>query len=169
MPSSTSNSLFSNICLYPFPADDVFILYPTAPPSYFYFIYLFIHSFIHFRLFRAVPTAYGSSRARDQNQSCSCQPTQQPQQCSICDLYHSSQVWILNPLSKARGRTLGLMDSWMLVGFVNHWAMMGTPPCSSYFYYGYSISRFIIITIYCSVHSWLAEYCHCYHFLSWIV
>ena len=41
----------------------------------------------------------------------------------VCNLHHR-QHQILNPLSKARDRTRGLQ---ILVGFVNHWAMMGTP------------------------------------------
>ena len=40
-------------------------------------------------------------------------------------IYHSScRCRILNPLSKARDWTA---TSWFLVGFVNHWAMTGTP------------------------------------------
>ena len=43
----------------------------------------------------------------------------------VCDLHHSShQLWILNPPSETRDRTASL---WILVGFVNHWATMGTP------------------------------------------
>ena len=39
----------------------------------------------------------------------------------ICNLYHSSRKHqILNPLGK-------VTSSWVLVGFVNHWAMKGTP------------------------------------------
>ena len=44
----------------------------------------------------------------------------------ICDLYHSlRQCWILNPLSEARDWTP--TSSWMPLGFINHWATMGTP------------------------------------------
>ena len=41
--------------------------------------------------------------------------TATPDQSRVCDLYHSSwQRWILNPLSKARDRTLIFMDtSWV--------------------------------------------------------
>ena len=43
----------------------------------------------------------------------------------VCNLHHSSQQrQILNPLSKARDRTA---TSGLLVGFVNHWATIGTP------------------------------------------
>ena len=42
----------------------------------------------------------------------------------VCDLHHSSQqCCILNPLSKAGDRT---KSSWILVGFLTHWAMTGT-------------------------------------------
>ena len=63
------------------------------------------------------------------NWSWSWWPTPQPQQTQdlshVCDLHHSSwQCQILNPLSKARGRTHILMDP----GWVRyHWAMTGTP------------------------------------------
>ena len=46
----------------------------------------------------------------------------------ICDLHHSAQQhWILNPL---RMPGIEPESSWMLVGFVNHWAVAGTlrPP-----------------------------------------
>ena len=39
--------------------------------------------FFFFCLFRAVPTAYGSSQARGSNQSCTCRPTPQLQQHQI--------------------------------------------------------------------------------------
>ena len=43
----------------------------------------------------------------------------------VCNLHHSSwQYRIVNPLSEGRDRTA---TSWFLVGFVNHWATMGTP------------------------------------------
>ena len=56
----------------------------------------------------------------------------------VCNLHHSSwQLWILNPLSEARDRTFGLMDTSQIhyrglngdsaVGFLTHCAMVGTP------------------------------------------
>ena len=46
----------------------------------------------------------------------------------VCNLHDSSrQLWILNPLSKARGQTCILVDP----SRVHHpWATMGTPSCS---------------------------------------
>ena len=43
----------------------------------------------------------------------------------VCNLHHSSQQhWILNPLSRPG---IEPATSWFLVGFINHFAMMGTP------------------------------------------
>lgn len=51
--------------------------------------------------------------------------TAMPHLCRICDLRYSSwQCWILKPLSKARDRTLILMDTTLVC---YHWAMTGTP------------------------------------------
>ena len=78
-------------------------------------------------LFRAIPAAYGSSWARGRiggvavglhhsHSNARSEPHLQPQQC-----------WILNLLSK-------VPSSWILVRFVSHWAMMGTPFfCCSFF------------------------------------
>ena len=55
---------------------------------------------IYLLFFRASPVVYGSSRARGSNQSCSCWPTPQPQQCQI-----------LNPLREARDQTWILMNT----------------------------------------------------------
>ena len=83
--------------------------------------------------FLLFPEAYGSSQAGEGGVQSELQPlayatatvTQDPSQ--VCDLHHSSwQRWILNPLSEARDR---IPFSWMLVGFVNQWAVEGT-PCS---------------------------------------
>ena len=62
-----------------------------------------------FSFFRAAPMACGGSQARDLIGVVAASP------------HHSSQQrQILNPLSKARDQTHNL-------GFVNHWATMGTP------------------------------------------
>ena len=75
---------------------------------------------------------YGGSQARGSNQSCSCRPAPQPQQrwiqaASVIYTTAHCNTQILNPLSKARGRTHIPTFSWILVGFVNCWAVMGTP------------------------------------------
>ena len=36
--------------------------------------------------------------------------TATPDLSCVCDLHHSQQCWVLNPLSKARDRTHFLMD-----------------------------------------------------------
>ena len=81
------------------------------------FIFFFL-----FCPFRAMPTAYGSSQARDRIGTA----TATPDLGRVCDLHHSSwQCRILNPLSEARDRTLVLMDA--------SWACytMGTPGIQS--------------------------------------
>ena len=63
----------------------------------------------------------------------------------FCNLHRSSlQHQIFNPLSRARGWTA---SSWLLVGFVTHWAMMGTPW---------------------AIVSWLFLPCLCIPFLPWL-
>ena len=84
----------------------------VASTELFYFIIYFC-----FLLFRATPLAYGSSQARGRIGAVAAslhtyttdKETQDPN--CVCDLHHSSrQSWILNPLSKAKGGTLILMD-----------------------------------------------------------
>ena len=55
--------------------------------------------------------------------------TAKPDLNCVCSLHHGSwQRWICGLLSGARDRTC---ISWMLVRFINHWAMMGTPFLSN--------------------------------------
>ena len=86
--------------------------------------------FVCFCLFRAKPSAYGSSQARGwvgatatavglHHSTATWHPSR------ICDLQHSSwQCQILNPLSEARDWTCILVDA-SQIRF--RWAMMGTP------------------------------------------
>ena len=82
-----------------------------------------------FWLFRATPSAYGCSQARGSNQSCRHQPTPEPQQPGI----QAASVTYTTTHGNARSLTHSLRpgiqpeSSWMQVGFVNHWAEMGTP------------------------------------------
>ena len=66
-----------------------------------------------FSLFRAAHLAYGSSWAEDELElqlPAYATATATPDLGHVCNLHHSSQQhWILNPLSKARDRTLNLM------------------------------------------------------------
>ena len=84
--------------------------------------------FFFFGLHRGARVAYGNSQARGSNLSCSCRPTPQPQQCQIqaasatCTTAHrnagSLTHWARPEIEPA--------SSWMLVGFLNPWAMTGT-------------------------------------------
>ena len=91
------------------------------------FIFWTMDNFFFFGLFfffRAEATAYGGSQAKGPVRTvaaglCTATATRAPSH--ICDLHHSSrQHRILHPLSEPT-------SSWMLVGFTNHWATMGTP------------------------------------------
>ena len=85
-----------------------------------------LHACAHARvcLFGATPAAYGSSQARSWIGAVAT-ATATPDLSCICNLHHGSwQRQILNPLSEARDRTHVLMD---LAGFLNPWAMKGTP------------------------------------------
>ena len=70
-----------------------------------------------FLFIRAAPIVYGSLQARDPIRAVVSGLSQNHSNWNlshICDLHHSSQqLWVLNPLSKARNRTHVLMDtSW---------------------------------------------------------
>ena len=71
-----------------------------------YFIFIFL-------LFRAAPTAYGSSQARGQIAATAaglCQSHGNAVLSHVFNLHRSSrEVWILNPLSKARNWTHNIM------------------------------------------------------------
>ena len=54
--------------------------------------------------------------------------TATPDPTNIFDLHHNSrQHWILNPLNHWGRPGIKPKSSWILVGFVNHWAMTRTP------------------------------------------
>ena len=71
--------------------------------------------FFFFLLFRAIPMTCGGSQARGQIRAklpAYATATAVQDLSHVCDLYHSSwQRWILNPLSEARDRTCGFMDT----------------------------------------------------------
>ena len=77
--------------------------------------------FFFFCFFKAAPAAYGGSQARGSNQSFSCWPTPQPQQCRI----QAVSVTDTTALGNSRSLTLRARSgiepatSWFLVGFVS--------------------------------------------------
>ena len=75
-----------------------------------------------FLLFGATPVAYGSSQARGQIGT-GAYNTWDPSH--ICHLHYSSCN--SGSLTPWVGPGIEPTSSWILVGFVNHWAMMGTP------------------------------------------
>ena len=69
--------------------------------------------FFSFCLFRAAPTAYGSSQARGRiGATAAATATATPDQSHVFTLHHGSQQRrFLNPLTKARDQTLVLKDA----------------------------------------------------------
>ena len=93
------------------------------PYFLFYFILFFLSFF--FCLFKATPAAYGSSQARGQIT----QPVPQPQQRGIQPASETYAMAHGNARSLTCWTSPGIepVSSWILAGFVNHWAMMETP------------------------------------------
>ena len=95
----------------------------------FYFILFYLFYSVVFCFTRATPAAYGGSQATGLIGAVAAilWPSAMPDPSHICNLYHSSQkCQILNPLGKARDRTLNLT-----VPSQVHFrcATTGTPPC----------------------------------------
>ena len=98
-----------------------------------HFLVFFILFLFFFLLFRAALCSIWRFPGSGLNQSCSCPPIPQPQQCQI---WGASATY-----TTAHGNARCLIhrprpgiepaSSWILVGFVNHWATVGTPwmPC----------------------------------------
>jgi len=84
----------------------------------------FFFYFLFFLLFRAAPVAYG-----ELNRSCSCWPMPQPQQHQIWTLSATYTTAHSNTKSLTHWARPGIepASSWMLVRFINRWAMTGTP------------------------------------------
>ena len=93
-------------------------------PHYCYYYYYY-----YYLLFRAAPVAYGVSQARGRIRSCSRQPTPEPQPCQI----RAASSTYSRAHSNARSLTYWVRSgikpatSWLLVRFINHWDMTGTP------------------------------------------
>ena len=83
--------------------------------------------FLSFFFFMATPAAYGDSQALS-SWSCSHRPIPEPQQRGIWAAFATYTTSHSNAGSLSRWVRLGIepTSSWMLVGFVNHWATMGT-------------------------------------------
>ena len=80
-------------------------------------------------LFRAEPVAYGGSQARGWIRAVACRPTPQLQQHGMQALSATYTTAHGNAGSPTHWSRPGIesASSWMLVRFVNHWAMTGTP------------------------------------------
>ena len=75
-------------------------------------IFFFFFFFFFFFVFRTIPAAYGGSQGRELELLAYTIATTPPDPSRICNLHHSAhQLRILNPLSKARGRTYVLKDA----------------------------------------------------------
>ena len=78
--------------------------------------------------FRATPAAYRGSQARGSNQSCSCRPMPQSQQRGIwaASMTYTTAHGNVRSLTQWTRPGMEPATSWLLAGFVNHWATMGT-------------------------------------------
>ena len=97
------------------------------------FMYLLVNFislyFTFFFLFRAASAAYGISKAKASNQSCSCLPvyataTAMPNLSHICDLHCS--LWQHGSLTQWVRLGIKPTSSWILIRFLTCWATMGT-------------------------------------------
>ena len=80
--------------------------------------------FILFLLFGATSAAYGRSRLRVESElqlPAYTTATATQDLSRVCNLHHSSQqLWILNPLSKARDQTFSFMDTSWVLNLLSH-------------------------------------------------
>ena len=98
-----------------------------------------IHLFFFFFLFRAVSMAYGSSQARGlTGATASSQCHSHSSARSEPHLQPTSQLmampWNLTHWARPR---IEPASSWILIGFVNHWAMKGIPTRGIFNYLSY--------------------------------
>ena len=75
--------------------------------------------------FKSRPQGIWKFPGEGSNHSFNCQPTPQPQQCGIQAT--SAQGNPAGSLTRWARLGIELASSWILVGFVNRWAMTGTP------------------------------------------
>ena len=103
--------------------ENLFSLHPRKPTFFFFFFF--------FWLFRATPVAYGNSQDRNRigaiapGLSYSHWPTPQPQQRGIwthTTAHGNASSW--NHWARPR---IEPTSSWVLIGFVNHWAAKEIP------------------------------------------
>ena len=95
-------------------------------------------------LFRATLAAYGGSLDYGSNWSCSCQRIPQAQQHPIRAVSVTYTTAPRNAGSLTHWVRPGIQpaSSWMLVGFVNHWAMTGTPH--DFLIYGIAVEHLVV-------------------------
>jgi len=93
------------------------------------FVFCFVLFFCLFAISWATPAAYGGSQAGGSNRSCSHRPTPEPQQQWIraASATYTTAQGSTGSLTHWARAGIEPTTSWFLVGFVNHWAMTGTP------------------------------------------
>ena len=118
----------------------LFLLTHRASSIFFFslsFLFLFLSFFFFFFLvflsFRAAPTAYRGSQARGPAGAAAASHSHRHKQHGIWATFASyttahSHAWSLIHWARPGIKPVSL---WMLVGFANYWAMMGTPRDSS--------------------------------------
>ena len=104
-----------------------FGMYYQQNPSCFTYLFLFTYFFFFFGFFLATP-----AEMLGEGLNWSCEPlayiraTATPDLSGACDLHHSSRQYARSLTHSARPG-IEPMSSWILVRFIYHWAMTGTP------------------------------------------
>ena len=119
---------------------------------YVLFIYLFLDFFLSFCHFLGRSWDIWRFPGQGLNRNCSHQPTPEPQQRGIGAASATYTTAHGNAGSSTHWTRLGIEPetSWFLVGFINHWAMTGTPIILCFRLYQYLIQFFGWIIFHCT-------------------